>query len=321
MEISKNNISIRFPTKQFEDLMFNLKSLNASPSLRMASADHLVRAGYFEAVRPFILLLMEILEIRQEARRLLAVCDQLKRWGVQSDITQLDIPEAIIHADIFNKGVMIARRPNSKKLIIVFTGAAKQVWISIHVLHQLLPKDCHILYLMDHKNCQYLLGIEEFGWGYKKMMQGLQNTIKELGCPSCYCIGSSAGGYASLRVGLEIGAQSVLAIAPATDLSTLDSNEFAVQIGKSEQDVISALPDGSGDLLDIFTTKPSTPKVLITYGGANPLDSARALHMRSAPGVKLHEVADFSRHDVLAELIANGDFRILINDMLSHEPA
>jgi len=294
-----------------------LRAYNGTAEQLIESADTLVRAGYFEEVRPFIVRLVDFPDVRLEARRLLAVCDQLKRWGVKNDIVPLEASGVSRYSSTLHKGVMVARRPGATKLIFVFTGAAKQVWISIHLLHQLLPADVHIVYLMDHKQCHYLLGIDEFGWGYDAMIGGLQNVVAELGASEVYCIGSSAGGYASMRAGYALGARSMLVLSPATEMNDIDTVAFAARSGRAPEEVSAALPEGTCDLIEMSQQPGASQAVTIAFGGANDSDAQRARRMLGVAGFSLHEVPGYSRHDVLAELIANGDFKILLQKMLN----
>src|SRR5882672_7109558 len=83
----------------------------------LSRCDKFVRAGRFEEAESQLVVLAQIPEAAREARKLLAVCKQLRRWGI---VGKLEAYSASAHrssADVdlpdfsSDASVLIARRP------------------------------------------------------------------------------------------------------------------------------------------------------------------------------------------------------------------
>jgi len=282
---------------------------------RLRACDSLVRAGELDLAEPALSGLTHAEPAMVTARRLLAVCRQLRRWGIVSRLKPYTSPVGRSRPDFeAARGVLIARRPGATRVLLVFTGMAKMVWVSLHVLHQVLPAEgCHIVYLRDALELSYLGGIPELGEGYEATRAGFRELIASLGGRELYCLGSSGGGYGALRYALDLGARSVLGFAPATDPSP----------------VLKALDDAgphSGaavprhllrDLREVYAAAAAPPRVRLVYGELNAADATASRRLEGLPTVTLHPVAGYEGHDVIAQTIATGEFRALVDGLLA----
>ena len=297
----------------------------SGPEKRLYAAEHLVRAGQFATAEPTLQALAARPETAPAARRLLAVTRQLQRWGIVGELERYVAASAADGVDAegvpfgADSSVMVARRPRAARTILVFTGAAKQIWIAIHLFHQLLPADCHVVYLQDPRTCSFAMGIDALGPGYTGTLRALQALVADLGAPQLYCIGSSIGGYGALRYGLDLPARRVLALSAATDLTMLTPKrpEFERLLRIEPARAADIWPPGSADLLELYRAAPRHPQAILAFGGANGPDAAAARRMAVLPGVALHEVPGHEQHDVVAELIASGEIRGLIERLLA----
>ena len=290
----------------------------------LAACDYLVRQGYFEEVEPALDRLCNHPATRADARRLLAVCKQMLSWDIQGKLEGFSGFDAVPF-DPMVKGavdVMLARRPGSSKCIVVFTGAAKQIWVSLHILHQIMPTDCHIIYLKDHSDLGYLLGLPVFGAGFSRMVYGLKSICDGLGVKEVYVLGSSAGGFAALSFGLLIGASRMLSFSPQTDLTDLVRRHDAAAMAQGDPrwrqpDILPPYLD----LVEQYKNTSNPPRLVLTFGGANTADAPAALRMAGLSGVVLNEAVGYARHDILAWCFANGQIRTLIDGMMGSRTA
>jgi len=281
---------------------------------RILVCQKLVRAGYFEAVEQPLTDLVQMPEVAAEARKLLAVSRQLKRWGI---VGELERYEADPNTPDFTSeaGVMLARRPNARKVIFVFTGAAKQVWISIHLLHQVLPKDdCHVVYLRDHMGLCYLKGVDGLGDTYHATLDGMQALIRSLGDPAVYCMGSSGGGYGALRYGLDLGAEAVLAFSPSTDTDNLEA-----YLADLALENIFGSSDVAVDIRRAYGSAATPPRVDLVFGERHEKDAEASRRLGDLPMVTLHPVAGYEHHDVVSQVIATGMFGGLLDRLLTED--
>ena len=292
------------------------------PHERLNAIDFLIRAGDFETAERLLPELAAIPELSAQVRRLQAVVRQLQRWGISSKVEAyrdpLVRPDGV--ATDFDAGdeVRIARRPGARKIVFVFTGKARQIWLSIHILHQILPADCTIVYLQDIRRCGYVFGLQAFGEGYAATLDGMRRLIESEGSPEVFVIGSSAGGWAAMRYALDLEATRVLAIAPATDLNVaLEHREdlaTAIAISKAEGE--AGWPPGDMDLRALYASAARPPELILAFGGGHERDRDQCRRMAGLPHVTLHEEPGYDRHDVMAELIANGSFQHLIDALM-----
>ena len=289
---------------------------------RLNAVDDLVRDGDFDAAEKILPQFLGDPELAPRVRRLQAVVRQLKRWGVSKQVEVYRDP--LVRPDggatHFGAGdaVRIARRQGASKVIFVFTGDARQIWLSVHLLHQILPEDCTVVYLQDIRNRGYLFGLQAFGEGYGGTLDGMRRLLASLGHPEVFVIGSSAGGWSAMRYGLDLGVTRVLAISPATNLNgTVDHRDaLAAGINISQAQAEAGWPPGDMDLRALYGAAAQPPEVILAFGGGHERDRDQCRRMAGLPGVTLHEEAGYERHDVMAELIANGSFRHLIEALM-----
>ncbi len=281
---------------------------------RITACSRLIRLGLFDEAEPPLAELVHDAQVAGEARKLLAICRQLKRWGVVGKFERYasSDPDGSAPVGLDETEVVIARRPGARKVIFVFTGKAKQLWVSIHVLHQLLPaEDCHVVYLNDRNGSCYLDGVFGLGSTYAEAVAALRSLIASLGDPRVYCIGHSAAGFPAIRYGYDLGADAVLAFSAMTDASRL---ETVVQ-GTEWKELKERSPEVAVDIKVLQATSADPPRLLMVFGDKHEFDSFAARRLDGLPGVKLFPV-DYAGHQVISETIADGTFRGLIDEML-----
>lgn len=296
-----------------------------SADLRIWACDLLVRDGYIDEAEQLLANLANIPEISSEAKKLLAVCRQLRRWGIIGQLERMVFraPASTAEGDTVSDfsqdtGILLARREGAKAVIFVFTGYAKQFWVSLQMLHQLLPKaGYHIVYLKDYSDACYLGGISELGGSMRATVAGLRELARSLDATDIYCLGNSIGGYAALRYGLELEAEAVLAFSAATKLDPV----LAAAIGVSDlQRYFDEDASLGADLKQLYAEATNRPRVILAYGELHANDASQAQHFADLPDVTLHPVPGYDRHEVVSQLIATGMFPGLVEGLLRIQP-
>ncbi len=292
------------------------------PLDRLEAVDKLVRAGRFEVAERLLPELGGLPDLGPRVRRLQAVVRQLQRWGISSKVEAyrdpLTRPDGAATSFDAGDSVRIARRQGARKIVFVFTGNARQIWLSVHLIHQILPDDCTVVYLQDPYDCGYIFGLRALGEGYSGTVDGMRRLVAGLDFPEVFVIGSSAGGWGALRYALDLQATRVLAIAPATNLNGLVEHRDYQAVGAAISKAWGGpgSPPGDMDLLAVYRSATRPPELILAFGGGHAWDRDQCRRMAGLPHVTLHEEPGYERHDVMAELIANGSFRRLVDALL-----
>lgn len=188
------------------------------------------------------------------------------------------------------------RHPGAGRTLLVFTGQAWQVLVSISLFDRFLRQfPVNVVYLTEDSGFAFMDGIEGFSADYHTALAGLRVTAAELSAPALRCLGTSSGGDAALRYRLGLGADRVLAFSPYLDIHR------AARFHERFPAVVL-------DVTVLYRRAAWIPEVRIVYGGANAGDCAIAGEFASVPG--------YERHDVIPELIATGRLQPLLADFL-----
>ncbi len=261
---------------------------------RLAACDRLVRAGRFAEAEPVLGELAQLPEHARHARRLIAAGQHIARWLGQ------DGPDTLSRLN----GAVMRRHPDAARTLLVFTGQARQVWVSISLFDRFLRQfPINAIYLTEESGFAYMDGIAGFGASYPAALAGMRAAVAGLGAPALCCLGTSSGGDAALRYGLDLGADRVLAFSPYLDMrrSALFNERFPAMVL---------------DVAVLYRRAARIPEVRIVFGAANAGDRATAGRFASLPGATLDPIAGYERHDVIPELIATGRLQPLLAGLL-----
>ncbi len=121
---------------------------------------------------------------------------------------------------VANKAALIQKGSDPSVLIVAFTGSAKMLMMPVYEFFDLTKSLGYSrILLRDRFNKRYHQGIDRRRPDYPRFLDFLRQTIKKMGTPKTIFIGTSAGGYAALRVGHDLGADYVHAFGPQTGLN------------------------------------------------------------------------------------------------------
>lgn len=297
-----------------------------SPQARLDAASALVtntQDRYGELIALFDELSM-LDPLAKPALRMRALCQQLARRArkapmqVHYDPGPNRRPGPVEDPVIAAESVLVQRRKGAHRAILVFTGNDQRVWMPVQIFQTYLPRDVHIVFLRDPSMMGHRFGLTALGYGYSATLAGLQRLLASLGVRQVYCIGSSTGGHAAVRYGLDLGARRVLSFVPnicdPDGGPTLADFEAALQTSLD-----GAGPPGSDDLREVVLEARDRPEVIIVYGDANAKDREQALRMTGIDGVRLVSVPDYPGHDVVSELISLGQLEPLIAALVAED--
>lgn len=255
------------------------------------------------------------------ATRLARTCRQFERWGVHHRLQPWLCARGgdRARAERTNSALLL-RREGSRRVIIVFVGAASQHWVTLYLLERYLPTDCHILFLKDPDQTGYCLGSPALGARHADIAPALMQLITDLGAHEHFVLGTSSGGFAALHFAFGSGAKGCLALSPETTIAptvhTL-APQWEAKGGKAfAQDIAARMPRPL-DLLDLPRPEAGAGvPTLLVYASGHSEDATMCDRLRDWPNVALWPIPDFDQHDVLAHLVATGEIRPLIQRFL-----
>jgi hypothetical protein len=121
---------------------------------------------------------------------------------------------------VANKAALAQRGKDPSVLIVAFTGSAKMLMMPVYEFFDLTKSLGYSrILLRDRFNKRYHRGIDRQRPDYSSFLEFLRREIKRLGAKKTIFVGTSAGGYAAIRVGHDLGADYVHAFGPQTGLN------------------------------------------------------------------------------------------------------
>src|SRR5258708_7786464 len=280
--------------------------LGLRPYGQLLDACHeLVRHGMIHEVMPALTMLARADVVAQDAKRLLATCNHLRRTGLLAEAVPLRetldflrLPRDTMADAAEPDGALVRSREGAETVLLVFTAPGGNFWISLDLLHQFLrPFPWHIVYLRDERACFHLAGLNGLGRDYAGTIEGLRQLTERLGARTIHCMGGSSGGYPALRFGLDLGARSVMVFSAPTTLVEADWYEIYRPLLRPLQ---AAAPHMASDLMPLYAAAAHRPRAILCYGGQHEIDRDQAVRMQNIPDVELLEIENYERHDTLS---------------------
>jgi hypothetical protein len=214
-------------------------------------------------------------------------------------------PSATEFADRRERDVQIVPQVGADRVLFVFCGRAQRAGVPLNLMHRwLAPLGVHVVYLRDLRRIFYLAGIRSLGAGMEAMCTGLKRIASNLGASSIATFGTSAGSYAALRIGMEIGAASILTIGGPTTLERI----LDQVVGTAANSGIAAT---ELDLAETGLPLPhqalqAWPSTRLVFGEDNDTDRWQAERMANVANMELFPIKGWSHHSLLGPLAASG---------------
>jgi pimeloyl-ACP methyl ester carboxylesterase/predicted nucleic acid-binding Zn-ribbon protein len=239
-------------------------------------------------------------EHRSVAVRGLRVCDILSKSGLLRDLDWSPDADST-NGPAVRQPIRFSPASGSRKVLLAFLGVGHRFWTQIAALHPFFkPNDVHVLYLRDTKLSSYMLGIDGLGSSHAEAVSGLRDLCHTLagGEAEIFCYGTSMGGFAALRYGLDLAARRVLAIDAMTTLAE-ESGDLA---GEDIRVLNERLGKLAVDLKPLYLQRVVIPEVSLYYAKSHGRDCAHAERFADVPKARIIGVQDGAAHKTLAQL-------------------
>jgi hypothetical protein len=215
--------------------------------------------------------------------------------------------------------VQVVRAPDSDAVLICFCAARGTLGLPVNFVHQWLGRlPASLVYLKDARDLFGALGFPSLAPDRSGSIAALRDLARELGGNRIYTLGVSRGGYAATYYGLELGAQAVLSLAGATDLT----GEFVNAMKPASEiylRMLRAAPDYAVNLGERYRSAQEWPQVMIAFSSGYQRDRAQAERMAGVLDVELIAVDGKAQHNVIDLLIRQGTLWGLLNRLLASD--
>ena len=214
-----------------------------------------------------------------------------------------------------NEEAVLSTAKGARTLLVVFGTMNNDFWVSLPVLHCLLPTErTSVLYLKDPREMMYLRGLETYGATFESLCAGVRKVADDLSISDIRITGFSSGGYAGLLLASIIEASAFLGFSIRTDLSEtspLPMDRYVVR-----EDLRRTASELLLDLKPVLRKK-AAPKVgVLYYGKMTELDATHAKHLADLPNFIVKEVPE-TLHNTVMSLLADGKFEGIVRKFLA----
>ena len=279
-----------------------------TPAKWVTAAEYLFRAGQLEATE-------------YASRHLLAAYPNL-RWANLVCRFSDHLPPAgnqLPFSDEETKDVQVVPRAGSDTVILLFCDVRHHLNMPLVAAHRwfgALPAS--LIYLRDFHHHLFAAGIASLGTDRLSTLSSLQSIVTSLGARRILCFGNSSGVFPALHYGLHLGARAVLGMAGPVTLSRAfhsQSPALAVvsAVGKKYPDISDL------DMREAYGKAQSPPAVRLVFGGDAPDDRRHAEHMKTLPGVVLHQLDGYGGHDAMIESVSRGLLPSMLDWLMQQE--
>lgn len=213
----------------------------------------------------------------------------------------------------------LIRELGADTTVIGFTTLRGDGGMPVNAIHALFqPAKVNGIYLFDEQRIFNLAGSARFGRPYGTMIEGLRAQLEAWGTRTLIMFGFTGPGHTALRAGLDLDADGALLFSPVITLNRRPEFDIAKARGRIGDDsrllhlekyMRAKVPDMMINLHDSLAARAALKQIEIHYG-TNLTDLVHINAIWDLQGsIDLHQI-DFSRHEVLSEIVRRGDFDI-----------
>jgi hypothetical protein len=276
---------------------------------RIAACECVIANGGLAQVVELLESLRGRSEHAEVVGRGLALCRSLVSSGILARLDRVSSERPTWKMSV---PVLQLRAPSADKIVLIFMAEGRRFWSVMQVLLRVLePFGQHLMFLSDSSPRFFLHGVDGLRPGYANSIEDLRKLAGALGDLPIYCLGSSKGGFAALRYGLDLGAEHVLAFSPWTSLAANDDSPAADEVWTSRCMGADAI-----DLKPLFAGCSRIPRLTIYYGALNGRDARHARRLADLPGVRVLAIEGYGGHGSLSQLIAQRKIEAVLGDFL-----
>jgi acyl carrier protein len=209
-----------------------------------------------------------------------------------------------------DRNVLLREEPGSDTLLITFAGLGLN-GVELITTVQRYARGVHFVFVRDPRRILYMLGIPPVWPGLEQAARGLTAMAQDLGARRVLCFGASAGAFAAIRYGYEIGVDAVLAMAGPTSITREAQTHDARALVMSHR-LDREIPNRREDLGDLLRSRVPALPVTLYVGETMPEDSYHALHMAGVPEFVLVPLKGLGEHGVAQHLDARGALQPIV---------
>ncbi len=199
--------------------------------------------------------------------------------------------------------------------LVVFCAPTNMFCFLLNEMHLWFGRlDANVIYVRDFNMALYQKGLRSVG-DHAASVEHLRGLIAKLGNRRVVTTGHSGGVFGALTMGRDLGADAVAAFSGP---SRLDMGLAAKEDRPFYANVQALLDSGMMTMPDLRADYERTGiRVEYLFGALNEFDTEQAQTLEGLPNVTLHPVPGVSRHSVLPEMIADGSFVSVFEDLLA----
>jgi pimeloyl-ACP methyl ester carboxylesterase len=172
------------------------------------------------------------------------------------------------------------------------------------------------IYLKDFNRLFHLQGVVSLGDSFESTISGLRSLLMDMGTRRVYCIGASAGGFAAIRYGAELGVERVVTFAGQTYDPRLEFSRPELGLALIVSRLRDRFSSEATDLAPLLRSRRLTTRFELFYPENAPRDVDQAKHLEGIESVTLHPVAGCDDHQVLKWMALREDLGARLADLL-----
>lgn len=196
-----------------------------------------------------------------------------------------------------NLEMHIAAMTGATTAVLVFTGAADGVSMPLAIFDRYLAAmSMTAIYLKDFQRLLYLKGIRSLGSDLPGTITALRGLLASLGIERLVTFGNCDGGHAAIRYGVELGADRIVSVSPATHFP-LGSQRLEQARNFKRVRILRNVAPEVRDLQPFLLSRTYGAQIRVVYLQESEREHQHALHIAGAPNVVLQPVVGNERQE------------------------
>jgi tetratricopeptide (TPR) repeat protein len=211
--------------------------------------------------------------------------------------------------------VLVAECRGAEIAVVVFTGMGDRIAVPVVRFDRYLAAlGVAAVYLKDFRRILFVKGVQSLGTDYGDTVDGLRDITRRLGAKRVCTIGSSGGGRAAIRYGIDLGASNIVSIGGATGPAPCLRGAPLI----TRRTLAHTGPE-TLDLKPFLQARQYAAKIALVYATDAAEEAAAARHLSGLPGVSLHPVP--GPPPAMFSLVKQDDFMGMLARLLGIGPA
>jgi tetratricopeptide (TPR) repeat protein len=209
--------------------------------------------------------------------------------------------------------VIVARAANVDTAVLVFTALTDVVSMPLPIFDRYLAAlGITAIYLKDFQRLFYLRGIASLGQRYDGTIRALREICRRLGLQRLFTLGTSAGGFAAVRYGVELGADRMLSFCGETHGAVGGTAKLEPGVALIKRRLAACVPQEELDLREFLLSRRYSGKIEWFYSAGAARDTDQALHLSGIGGLTLQGVTGCDDHELLRWLALHDDLSAIL---------